>query len=73
MVSSYQDNNDASFMLTETTYMRPAPTTVRTTTRTTTTTTTTTTTRRYEEPPYAQGPTLSEEFWLENPFIIHTF
>ena len=59
MVSSYQDNNDASFMLTETTYMRPAPTTVRTTT--TTTTTTTMTTRRYEEPPYAQGSISSED------------
>ena len=67
MVSSYQDNNDASFMLTETTYMRPAPTTVRTTTRTTTTTTTTTT-RRYEEPPYAQGSISSEDLRLHNQF-----
>ena len=63
-VSSYQDNNDASFMLTETTYMRPAPTTARTTT-TTSTTTTTTTARRYEEPPYPQGPYSTEDLWQQ--------
>ena len=50
-IDTYRDNNDASFLLSETSYFDPPPTT--TTTRTTTTTTTTTTTRprrTYPEP-----------------------